>query len=132
MAAKCMSCGKCGMSCEQIVHQVNELIHPPVPAGMLTLASHMNHIPVTDAVVIACYFLSMLLMGILLGRKNKSAVQFTTASGKIPGWAIGMSLFSTFLSSNTFIGNPGKAFGSNWNSFVFTLTLPIAAIIGVK
>jgi len=92
----------------------------------------MNHIPVTDTVVIVLYFLSMLLMGVLLGRKNKSAVQFTTASGKMPGWAIGMSLFGTFLSSNTFIGNPGKAFGSNWNSFVFTLTLPIAAVIGVK
>jgi len=47
----------------------------------------------------------------------------------MPGWAIGMSLFGTFLSSNTFIGNPGKAFGSNWNSFVFTLTMPIAAVM---
>ena len=92
----------------------------------------MKHIPFADTAVIVLYFLSMLLMGILLGRKNRSAAQFTTASGKMPGWAIGMSLFGTFLSSNTFIGNPGKAFGSNWNSFVFTLTLPIAAAIGVK
>jgi len=92
----------------------------------------MNHIPLADTVVIVLYFLAMLLMGVLLGRKNNSAAQFTTASGKMPGWAIGMSLFGTFLSSNTFIGNPGKAFGSNWNSFVFTLTLPIAAAIGVK
>ncbi len=92
----------------------------------------MNHIPVIDTAVIVLYFLSMLLMGMLLGRKNKSAVQFTTASGKVPGWAIGMSLFGTFLSSNTFLGNPGKAFGGNWNSFVFTITLPIAAAIGVR
>ncbi|MBS1565690.1 MAG: sodium:solute symporter [Bacteroidetes bacterium] len=92
----------------------------------------MNHIPLADTVVIVLYFLSMLLMGLWLGKRNKSADQFTTASGKMPGWAIGMSLFGTFLSSNTFIGNPGKAFGGNWNSFVFTLTLPIAALIGVK
>lgn len=92
----------------------------------------MNRLPVIDIFVIIIYFLSMIGMGIYLGRKNKNTAQFTTASGKIPGWAIGISLFGTYLSSNTFIGNPGKAFGSNWNSFVFTLTLPFAAIIAVK
>ena len=92
----------------------------------------MNQLPIIDLLVILVYFLSMVLMGVYLGRKNKNTAQFTTASGKIPGWAIGLSLFGTYLSSNTFIGNPGKAFGSNWNSFVFTLTLPIAAWIAAK
>jgi solute:Na+ symporter, SSS family len=92
----------------------------------------MNRLPVIDIVVIVIYFLAMILMGVYLGRKNKSTAQFTTASGKIPGWAIGLSLFGTYLSSNTFIGNPGKAFGGNWNSFVFTLTLPVAAFIAAK
>lgn len=92
----------------------------------------MNHLPVIDLIVLVAYFASMVLMGMIVGRKNKSAAQFTTASGKIPGWAIGISLFGTYLSSNTFIGNPGKAFGGNWNSFVFTLTLPIAVIIAVR
>lgn len=92
----------------------------------------MKQLPLLDIVVLVIYFLSMILMGMYLGRKNKSTAQFTTASGKIPGWAIGMSLFGTYLSSNTFIGNPGKAFGGNWNSFVFTLTLPIAVLIAVK
>ena len=92
----------------------------------------MNQLPVIDIAVIVFYFLSMIAMGFYLGRKNKSTAQFTTASGKIPGWAIGISLFGTYLSSNTFIGNPGKAFGTNWNSFVFTLTLPFAAWIATK
>jgi solute:Na+ symporter, SSS family len=92
----------------------------------------MNRLPVIDMIVIVVYFFSMILMGMYLGRKNKSAAQFTTASGKVPGWAIGLSLFGTYLSSNTFIGNPGKAFGGNWNSFVFTLTLPIAALIATR
>lgn len=92
----------------------------------------MKQLPLLDIVVLVIYFLSMILMGMYLGRKNKSTAQFTKASGKIPGWAIGMSLFGTYLSSNTFIGNPGKAFGGNWNSFVFTLTLPIAVVIAVN
>lgn len=89
-------------------------------------------LPLIDIAVIVVYFLSMIGMGVYLGRKNSSMAQFTTASGNIPGWAIGISLFGTYLSSNTFIGNPGKAFGGNWNSFVFTLTLPIAVVIASR
>jgi len=55
------------------------------------------------------------------------------AAGRaLPGWAVGLSIFGTYLSSNTFLGVPGKAFGGNWNSFVFSLSLPIAAIVAVK
>src|SRR5690606_10161517 len=58
--------------------------------------------------------------------------QVTAASGMIPGWAVGISLYATFLSSNTFLGVPGKAFGSNWNSLVFSLSMPLAAWVAVK
>jgi len=74
----------------------------------------------------------MIAVGIYFSRKNKSTEQFTKASGKIPGWAIGLSIYATFLSSNTFLGVPGKAFGSNWNAFVFSLSMPLAAWIAVK
>ncbi|MGD0754095.1 MAG: sodium:solute symporter [Bacteroidales bacterium] len=74
----------------------------------------------------------MVLVGIYFSRKNKSSNQFTKASGKIPGWAIGLSLYATFLSSNTFLGVPGKAFGTNWNAFVFSISMPFAAWIASK
>src|SRR5690606_14230211 len=80
----------------------------------------------------AIYLLGMILIGVRFSRKNKSAAQFTTASGTIPGWALGLSLYATFLSSNTFLGVPGKAFGSNWNAFVFSLSMPLAAFIAAK
>ena len=54
------------------------------------------------------------------------------AGGALPGWAVGMSIFGTYLSSNTFLGNPGKAYGSNFNAYVFTLSLPLAAWIAAK
>lgn len=74
----------------------------------------------------------MVLVGFYFMRKNKSADQFTKASGKIPGWAIGLSIYATFLSSNTFLGVPGKAFGSNWNAFVFSISMPFAAWIASR
>jgi solute:Na+ symporter, SSS family len=92
----------------------------------------MNKLPILDLSVIAIYMAAMILMGIYFSRKNKSSEHFTKASGKIPSWAIGLSLYATFLSSNTFIGVPGKAFASNWNSFVLSLSLPFAAFVASR
>ena len=54
------------------------------------------------------------------------------AGGALPGWAVGMSIFGTYLSSNTFLGNPGKAYGGNFNGYLFTLSLPLAAWIATR
>ena len=97
----------------------------------------MKSLPIIDLLVIALYLVGMVAVGVYFSRKNQStgqqnAHQFTTASGKIPGWAIGLSIYATFLSSNTFLGVPGKAFGSNWNSFVFSLSMPLAAWVAAR
>ena len=92
----------------------------------------MNALPIVDILIIVLYLLGMIGVGVYFSRKNTSTDQFTKASGHIPGWALGISLYATFLSSNTFLGVPGKAFGSNWNSFVFSLSMPLAAWIAAK
>lgn len=92
----------------------------------------MENLPFVDLLVIAVYMLAMVYIGYVFSKRNKTESQFTKASGRIPGWAIGLSLYATFLSSNTFIGVPGKAFGSNWNAFAFSLSMPIAALIAAK
>ncbi len=92
----------------------------------------MNNLPLTDIAIVIVYLVAMVLIGFYFSRKNKNAEQFTIASGKIPGWAIGLSIYATFLSSNTFLGVPGKSFGSNWNSFVFSLSMPLAAWVAAK
>ena len=92
----------------------------------------MQTLPVIDIIVILIYLVAMVYVGYFFSRKNKSQDQFTKASGHIPGWAIGLSIYATFLSSNTFLGVPGKAFGSNWNAFAFSLSMPLAAWVAVK
>ena len=92
----------------------------------------MKHLPLIDISVIVAYMLAMVLTGLWFSRKSKNAEQFTKASGNIPGWAIGLSIYATFLSSNTFLGVPGKAFGSNWNAFVFSISMPLAAWVASK
>jgi len=85
-----------------------------------------------DLLIIVFYLLSMIGIGVYFSRKNKSSAQFTTASGAIPGWALGLSFYATFLSAITFLGDPGKSFGANWNPFVFSLSIPLAAIVATK
>lgn len=92
----------------------------------------MKGLPIFDLVIIVIYLIGMILVGIYFSRNNKNSEQFTKASGLIPGWAIGLSIYATFLSSNTFLGVPGKAFGSNWNAFVFSLSMPLAAWVASK
>lgn len=92
----------------------------------------MKGLPLLDLAVIVIYLVGMILVGVYFSRRNKNSEQFTKASGLIPGWAIGLSIYATFLSSNTFLGVPGKAFGGNWNAFVFSISMPLAAWIASK
>lgn len=92
----------------------------------------MKSLPFFDLVIIAVYLLGMVLVGVYFSRRNKGSDQFTKAGGLVPGWAIGLSIYATFLSSNTFLGVPGKAFGGNWNAFVFGLSMPLAAWVAAK
>lgn len=92
----------------------------------------MNNLPIIDLIIIAIYLVGMVLVGVYFSRKNNSSDEFTKAAGRIPGWAIGISIYATFLSSNTFLGVPGKAYGSNWNAFVFSLSMPFAAWFATK
>ena len=85
-----------------------------------------------DLLLIVFYLLAMIGIGVYFSRKNKSSAQFTTASGAIPRWALGLSFYATFLSAITFLGDPGKSFGANWNPFVFSLSIPLAAIVATK
>lgn len=50
----------------------------------------------------------------------------------MPAWVVGMSIFATFVSSISFLALPGKAYSSNWNALVFSLSVPFAALLAVK
>ncbi len=92
----------------------------------------MHSLLFIDLSIIVIYLLAMLFVGFYFSKKNKNSAQFTKASGLIPAWAVGISIYATFLSSNTFLGVPGKAFGGNWNAFVFSLSMPLAAWCAAK
>jgi solute:Na+ symporter, SSS family len=87
---------------------------------------------IADIVIFIIYLAGIVLFGSSFYRKNKSSEAFTLGNKKIPTWVISMSIFATFVSSISYIALPGQAFQSNWNPFVFSLSLPFSAYITVK
>ena len=88
--------------------------------------------PVTSPVdlgVVVFYLLAVTVVGCLMSRRTRSAGEFISAGGALPGWVVGLSILGTFVSSISFIANPGKSFAANWNPFVFSLSLPYAALV---
>lgn len=86
----------------------------------------------TDLIVFLIFTGGVVLLGASFWRKKSSADEFTSASHSLPGWVVGMSIFSTYVSSISYLGYPGKAFDSNWNAFVFSLSIPIASYVAAK
>ncbi len=85
-----------------------------------------------DLTVFFLYMAGITIFGGSFFRKNKSSEAFTLGNSDIPGWVVTMSIFATFVSSISYLALPGIAFQSNWNAFVFSLSLPIAAFFAIK
>ncbi|RAI83853.1 sodium:solute symporter [Algoriphagus yeomjeoni] len=89
-------------------------------------------LPIIDLIVFFVYMAAIVLFGISFSFKKRTALEYTTGGGRLPSWAIGMSIFATFVSSISFLALPGNAYLSNWNGFVFSLSIPFAAWIAVN
>ncbi|MCA9186848.1 MAG: sodium:solute symporter [Pirellulaceae bacterium] len=85
-----------------------------------------------DLIVLLVYMAGVFGLGCWFSRKSSNTKEFMAAGRSLPGWAVGLSIFGTYVSSIGILGNTGKAFGSNWNSWVFGLSLPIAALVAVR
>ncbi|MGI9455162.1 MAG: sodium:solute symporter [Aeoliella sp.] len=87
---------------------------------------------IVDLCVLVAYLAGVVGLGCALARKNRSTDAFMVAGGSLPGWVVGLSIFGTYVSSISFLANPGKSYEANWNPFVFSLSLPLAAWIAVR
>jgi SSS family solute:Na+ symporter len=85
-----------------------------------------------DAIVFLVLVFGNVAFGATFFFRNKTSAQFTTGGGRIPAWVVGMSIFATFVSSISFLALPGKAYATNWNAFVFSLSIPFASFAAVK
>jgi SSS family solute:Na+ symporter len=93
----------------------------------------MTHsLPVFDLCVLVVYLAGTVAFGLWMGRRSGTPENFMAAGGNLPSWAVGLSIFGTFVSSISFLALPGKAVAGDWNPFVFSLTIPLAAWVAVR
>ena len=85
-----------------------------------------------DIIIFTVFTLGVVLFGCSFFKKGSTSEDFTHAGRSLPGWVVGMSIFATYVSSISYIGYPGKAFASNWNAFVFSLSIPVASYFAAK
>ncbi len=81
-----------------------------------------------DYLIIALSLLVSLYIGFYFAKGQKSTIKFFAAEGKIPSWAIGISILATLISSVTFLAYPGEGFSSNWIRLVQGLMVPIVLL----
>ncbi len=104
----------------------------PGRPGVIIALGMSGHFTGLDWAVLAAYFALTMGMGFYFHRQSRSTEGFTAASRSLPGWACGLSIFGTYVSSISFLALPGKAYVSNWNPFAFSLSLPVATWAAVR
>src|ERR1700743_2592904 len=81
-----------------------------------------------DILIISFFLILTLYLGLRHSRRKQSTQSFFLAKGKIPAWAIGMSLLASMISSVTFLAYPGEGYSSNWILLVQGLMVPVALV----
>ena len=85
-----------------------------------------------DLIIFFVFTGGIVLFGASFYSRKATADDFTSAGRSLPGWVVGMSIFSTYVSSISYLGYPGKAYDSNWNAFVFSLSIPVASWVAAR
>lgn len=84
---------------------------------------------VLDILVLVSYFGVIGWMGWFFSKRNDSTENYFVGGRSFPGWAIGLSLVGTSLSSVTFVAFPADAYKTAWIRFLPSLMLPIGVAI---
>jgi SSS family solute:Na+ symporter len=86
------------------------------------------HIHIIDYAIIAVFLMLTIYFGFRFAKRQKSTKSYFAANGRIPSWAIGLSILSTLISSITFLAYPGEGFSSNWILLVQGLMVPLVLL----
>lgn len=85
-----------------------------------------------DWIFLIAYFAGTMSIGAYFYKRTRNEEGYTVGGRSLPGSVCGLSIFATFLSSISYLALPGKSFSSNWNPFVFSLSIPIVAVVAVR
>ncbi|MGQ9644830.1 MAG: sodium:solute symporter [Ignavibacterium sp.] len=88
----------------------------------------MSSTPSADLIIVLVYLISVAIIGILSGGKQKSIKDYFLGAEKIPWLAVSFSIIAAETSTLTFISIPGLAYSSNFNFLQLTFGFLIGRI----
>ncbi len=77
----------------------------------------------SDWTLLAFYLVLMLAIGLYFMRRQSTADTFFRGEGRLPGWASGISIYATMISSLTFMAIPAKAYATDWTYYPILVTI---------
>ena len=92
-----------------------------------------------DITIIAIYLIGTVIFGCSFfwkkkrgGGANDAEKEFVTGGGRLPTWAVSLSVFATLVSSISFLCFPAGAYGAEqWKGWVNSIALPFATVIAM-
>lgn len=85
-----------------------------------------------DISIFVLFTVGTILFGYFFVRKQQSSDEYTKGGGRVPGYIVGLSIFASFCSSISFLGYCSSAYSSNWNAFVFSLSILPAGLLAMR
>lgn len=82
---------------------------------------------ILNFVTLGIYLAAMVGVGVYFTMRNKNTDDFFRGGQRLPGWAAGLSIFATMLSSITFIAIPAKVFSTDWTFFTLNMMAIVTA-----
>jgi len=79
--------------------------------------------------VLGLYLALLVGLGVYFSTRENSTDDYFKAGGRIPWWAAGISIFGTQLSAITFMAIPAKTYATDWQYFMFNMTIVMIAPI---
>jgi solute:Na+ symporter, SSS family len=73
---------------------------------------------VLDIFVIGLYMAGLVGIGLFFARRQTTTENYFIAKRSIPGWAMGLSLLATIITSVTFIAYPGASYAGDWSLLI--------------
>jgi SSS family solute:Na+ symporter len=84
-----------------------------------------------DVLVIAAYIAGLVGIGLRFSFRQNTTDEYFVGGRSIPGWATGLSLLATIITSVTFIAYPGSAYAGDWSLMVpGLLFVGVLALVG--
>jgi SSS family solute:Na+ symporter len=82
-----------------------------------------------DILIIGAYLSGLVGVGLYFSRGQTSTEDYFVAERSIPGWAMGLSLLATIITSVTFIAYPGSAYAGDWSLIVPGLMFVVVLVV---